>query len=153
MAASLRRCAEHLAAARVRHHVDVEQGVIRVVRLTREYRSLRDEKLAILQITTPDDGRRCRVTIERAFDVGSAPAVTCRDLCRAAADTPLVGVEFDADFENLRMVVETAVEDGDLTRRQLLSMIDALAGAAEVWHAALRGARLAVAHAGHTPAA
>lgn len=145
MAVSLQRCADHLSAERVRHHVDVEQGVIRVVRLTREYRSLRDEKLAILNVTTPDDGRRCRVTIERAFAVGPDVAATCRDLCRAAADTPVVGVEFDADFENLRMVVETVVEDGDLTRRQLVSMIDSLAEAAELWHSVLGGFHLTAA--------
>ena len=138
MAVSLQRCAEFLAAARIRHHDDVEQGVIRVVRLTRDYQNLRDEKLAILQITTPDDGRRCRVTIERAFAVGPDAAAICRELCRAAAETPLVGVEFDADFDNLRMVVETVVEDGELTRRQLMSMVDSLAEAADIWHLALR---------------
>jgi hypothetical protein len=143
MAVRLQRCAEFLAAARIRHHEDVEQGLIRVVRLTREYRNLRDEKLVILQIATPDEGRRCRVTIERAFAVGPDAAATCRELCRAAAETPLVGVEFDADFDNLRMVVETVIEDGDLTRRQLLSMVDSLTEAAEIWHAVLGGMRLA----------
>lgn len=142
MATSLRQCAEHLTAERVRHHVDLEQRVIRVVRLTRDYRNLRDEKLAILQVATPDDGRRCRVSIERAFAVGDDAAVTCRELCRAAADTPAVGVEYDADFDNLRMVVETVVEDGDLTRRQCLSMIVSLTEAAEIWHAVLGGMRL-----------
>jgi hypothetical protein len=141
MAVSLQRCAEFLAAARIRHHDDVEQGVIRVVRLTREYRNLRDEKLVILQITTPDDGRRCRLTIERAFAVGDDAAATCRELCRAAADTPLVGVEFDADYDNLRMVVEVVVEDGELTQRQLVSMVDTLAETAEIWHMARREVR------------
>lgn len=145
MATSLQQCAEHLAAERVRHHVDREQGVIRVVRVTREYRSLRDEKLAILQVTTPDDGRRCRVTLERAFAVGPDVAAMCRDLCQAAAVTPLVGVEFDVDFDNLRLVVETVVEDGDLTRRQLVSMVDALAEAADTWHTAVRAPRLSAA--------
>jgi len=139
MAVSLQHCAELLKAARVRHHLDVEQGVIRVVRVTREYRSPRDEKLAILQVATPDDGRRCRVTIERAFAVGPDAAATCLQLCRAAADTPVVGVEFDADFDNLRMVVEAVVEDGALTRRQLVSMIDSVVEAAEIWHTVLVG--------------
>jgi hypothetical protein len=120
MAVSLQQCAEFLAAARIKHHDDVEQGVIRVVRLTQRYQNLRDEKLAILQITTPDEGRRCRVTIERAFAVGPDAAATCRELCRAAADTPLVGVEFDVDYDTLRMVVEVVVEDGELTQRQLV---------------------------------
>ena len=138
MAVTLRRCAEHLAAAGVRHHLDAEEQVIRIVRVTREYRSLRDERLAILQIAAPDDGRRCRVTIERAFAVGQDAGRTCLDLCQAAAATPVAGVEFDAEFDNLRLVAEAVVEDGDLTRRQLVSMIDALVEAAEIWHAACR---------------
>jgi hypothetical protein len=120
-------------AARVRHHVDVEQGVIRVLWITRDYLSLRQENLAILQITAPDDGQRCRVTLERAFAVGRDPAATCLELCRAAADTPGVGIEFDAGVDNLRMVVEAAVEDGELTQRQLAVMIGSLAEAAERW--------------------
>jgi hypothetical protein len=54
-----------------------------------------------------------------------------------AAGTPLVHAEYDADFENLRMVVETIVEDGSLTQLQLMSMIDRLVEAAEVWHASM----------------
>jgi hypothetical protein len=145
MAISLGRCVEHLVAAGVRHHLDAREQVIRVVRLTREYRSLRDERLAILQITAPDDGRRCRVAIERAFAVGQDAARTCLDLCQAAAATPVVGVEFDAECENLRLVAEAVVEDGDLTPRQLVSMVDAVAEAAEIWHAAAGRPRLSAA--------
>jgi hypothetical protein len=130
-------CAEILSNERVRHHVDAEQDVIRVVFVTRHYRNLRGEKLAIAQIAMPDEGRRCRVTIERAFATGSDAAATCLALCRAAAATPLVGVEFDAESENVRMVVESVVEDGRLTRRQLLSMVDSLVEAAEVWQMAV----------------
>ena len=133
-------CAEILSKERVRHHVDVEQNVIRMVFVTRHYRNLRGEKLVIAQISAPDDGRRCRVTIERAFAAGADAAATCLALCRAASDTPLVGVEFDAECENLRLVAETVVEDGVLTRRQLLSMVDSVVEAAEVWQAAAVGA-------------
>ena len=48
--------------------------------------------------------------------------------------------EFDADFEDLRMVVETVVEDGTLSSLQLLSMVDRLVEAAEVWSVVLAGA-------------
>ena len=135
MAFSLACCAEILSKQRVRYHVDVEQDVIRVVFVTRHYRNLRGEKLAIAQIALPDDGRRCRVTLERAFAAGSDAAATCLALCRAAAATPLVGVEFDAEWENVRMVIEAAVEDGRLTQLQLLSMVESLVEAAEVWQA------------------
>lgn len=153
MAVSLNRCALHLSGAHIPYHHDAEQDVIRVVRLTCEYRNLRDEKMAILQITTPDEGRRCRVTIERAFRASEDTASICRELCRAAADTPLVGVEFDAEFDNLRMVVEAVVEDGDLTRQQLMAMIDSLAVAVDVWHVVLRGMRLTATGADRQPAA
>jgi hypothetical protein len=35
------------------------------------------------------------------------------------------------------MVIEAIIEDGELTRLQLLAMVDRLVEAAEVWHAAL----------------
>lgn len=137
MAFSLDCCAEILSKERVRHHVDVDEDVIRVVFVTRHYRNLRGERLAIAQISMPDDGRRCRVTLERAFAPGSDAAATCLALCRAAAATPLVGVEFDAECDNVRMVVETVVEDAGLTRLQLLWMIDSIIDAAEIWQAAV----------------
>jgi hypothetical protein len=136
----LSHCAEILSKERVRHHVDVEHNLIRMVFVTRHYRNLRGEKLAIAQIAAPDDGRRCRVTIERAFAPGPDAAATCLALCQAACDTPLVGLELDADCENLRLVAETLVENGGMTRRQLLSLVDSVVEAAEVWQAAAVGA-------------
>jgi hypothetical protein len=54
-----------------------------------------------------------------------------------AADTPLVGVEYDESMESIRMVIEAVVEDGELTRLQLLSMVDRLVEAAEAWQVAI----------------
>jgi hypothetical protein len=140
MAFSLACCADVLSGQRLRHHVDQEQQVIRLVFVTRSYRNLRGERLLIAQLTTPDEGRRCRIAVERAFAAGPSPEKTCLRLCRAAAETPLVGVEFDADFENVRLVTEVVVEDGSVTQRQLLAMIDAVVGAAECWQAAVADA-------------
>jgi hypothetical protein len=137
MAFSLDRCADVLTGQRLRHHVDQEQQVIRLVFVTRSYRNLRGERLLIAQLTAPDEGRRCRIAVDRAFAPGPSPEATCLQLCQAAAETPLVGVEFDADFENLRLVAETVVEDGSLTNRQLLTMLDAVVDAAECWQAAV----------------
>lgn len=136
MALSLECCADVLREQRLRHHVDREQQVIRLVFVTRSYRNLRGERLLIAQLTTPDAGRRCRIAVERAFAPGANPESTCLRLCRAAGETPLVGVEFDADFDNLRLVTESVIEDGTLTKLQLLAMIDAVVGAAECWQAA-----------------
>lgn len=137
MPTSLSQCARALAEEGVRHHIDTEEQAIRVAFVTRHYRNLRGERLAIVRIETPDDGHRCRVSIGRAFAVGADPDAACGRLCRLAADTPLIGLEFDADQEDLRMVAEIPVEDGALTRLQLLSMVDRLIEAAEVWHFAL----------------
>jgi len=134
MPTSLPECAQALAAEGVRHHVDVEEQAIRVAFLTRHYRNLRGERLAIVRIEAPDEGHRCRVSIERAFAVGEDSATACERLCRLAAAMPLVGVEFDADREDLRLVAEMPVEDGTLSRLQLLSMVDRVVEAAEAWH-------------------
>lgn len=137
MSTSVSQCAAFLSGDGVRHHVDECERVIRLAFVTQRYRNLRGEKLALVRIETPDDGHRCRVSIERAFTPGPDAALTCLDLCRLAADTPLVSIEYAEDFENLRMTVETVVEDGELTRLQLLSMVDRIVEAAECWQTAL----------------
>ncbi|MCE9632431.1 MAG: hypothetical protein K8S94_17205 [Planctomycetia bacterium] len=137
MSTSVSKCAAILSGDGVRHHVDQAEGAIRLAFVTKRYRNLRGEKLALVRIETPDDGHRCRVSIERAFTPGLNAALTCLDLCRLAADTPLVSVEYAEDFENLRMTVENVVEDGELTRLQLLSMVDRIVEAAECWQTAL----------------
>ncbi|NDC62963.1 MAG: hypothetical protein EBZ59_03030, partial [Planctomycetia bacterium] len=131
MPTSIADCAECLSDEGIRHHVDAEQDTIRIVLVTRRYRNLRGERLLVMTLETPDDGRRCRLSVIRAFATGGDVPATCLALCRLAADTPLVSAEFDADFDDLRMVVETAVEDGELTRQQLVAMVDRLAEAAE----------------------
>jgi uncharacterized protein (UPF0212 family) len=143
MPVSLKDCSKMLAAEAVRHHVDEEEQAIRIAFVTRSYRNLRGEKLAIVRLETLDDGHRCRVSIERAFGCGSDPAATCMLMACLAAETPLVHAEYDADFENLRMVVETVIEDGTLTQLQLMSMIDRLVDAAEVWQASVERVRAA----------
>lgn len=137
MPTSLLECGHAFTDEGVRHHVDHEEQVIRVAFVTRHYRNLRGERLAIVRIEAPDDGHRCRVSIERAFAPGPDADATCGRLCRLAADTPLVAIEFDADREDLRIVAEMPVEDGALSRLQLLSMVDRVVEAAETWHFAL----------------
>lgn len=141
MPMTLAECAKNLAAEAVRHHVDLPEGAIHVVFLTRCYTNPRGEKLAVVRIELPDEGYRCRVTLERAFPAGRSAAATCLTLCRLAAEAPLVGVEYDAAAESLRIVAEAVVEDGSLTRLQLLSMIDRVVEAAEAWQAALSTGR------------
>jgi hypothetical protein len=140
MAMTLNDCAEILSQQGLRHHFDPEEGVIRVVFLTRHYRNLRGERLAIVRIDMPNGSHRCRVSIPRAFALGDDATTTCLQLCRVAADTPLIGIEYDAHGEGLRLVAEAAIEDGSLTPLQLLAMIDSIVEAAEAWHVAVVGA-------------
>jgi hypothetical protein len=150
MAINLSQCAGFLSTAGIRHHVDADQGVLRLVFVTEHYRNLRGERLLIMTLETPDDGQRCRASIQRAFAAGGDVATSCLTLCRLAADTPLVAAEYDADFEDLRMVVETVVEDAEFTSAQLTAMVNRLVEAAEVWSIAIarsascRGIRKAV---------
>ena len=148
MPTRLLQCAAILTRDGVRHHVDADEGAIRAVFVTRQYRNPRGERLAIVRIEVPDDGCRCRVSIQRAFAVGPDPAATCLVLCRMAADTPLVGIEYDEPAEDLRMVIEAVIEDGELTRLQLLSMVDRLVEASEVWHTALNATAAPLARGG-----
>ena len=143
MPVSLKECSRLLTLESVRHHVDDDEEAIRIAFVTRSYRNLRGEKLAIVRLETPDDGHRCRASIERAFACGDDIAATCMLVACLAADTLLVHAEYDADFENLRMVVETVVEDGTLTPLQLMSMIDRLVEAAEMWSGNIDSLRVA----------
>jgi hypothetical protein len=120
----------------LRHHVDVDQGVIRVVFTTETYHNLRGERLAIVTLSTPDEGRILRGTIERAFEPRDDVPRACALLCEMAAATPLVGVEYDRDCDNLRIVAECGVEDSRPTARQIVSLVGRLVDAAEVWFAA-----------------
>ena len=137
MATSLRTCAKFLAREGVRHHVDEDEATIRVVLVSRRYRNLRGERLLIVRIETPDDGYRCRISIPRAFAVGPDPAATVARLCGLAAETPCVGVEYAAPTADIRLVAEMPIEDGRLTRLQLLTLVDRVVAAAEAWHASL----------------
>jgi len=137
MPTSIADCAHLLAEQGLRHHVDFEQAAIRLVFVTRQYRNLRGEKLIVMSLEAPDDGHRVRASITRAFAVGTDPATACLAACRLAADTPVVAVEFDADFDDLRLVVEMPVEDASLSQLQLVSMIDRLVEAAEAWAPAM----------------
>lgn len=139
MPITLTQCAEILAGEAVRHHVDDDEQAVRIAFVTRKYRNLRGERLAIVRLETPDNGYRCRASIERAFACEGDMAAICMTACELAAATPLVSVEFDQPCENLRLVVETAVEDGTLTPLQVMSMVDRLVEAAEMWHAVIEG--------------
>lgn len=136
-----KQCGQHLTAAEIRHHYDPQEDVTRLIWVTNHYVNRRDERLAIVTLSLPDGGRRCRLSIERAFDPGDDPADLCLALCCCAADTPLVGVEYDADGENIRIVVEMALEDATLSSRQLLAMLGRLIEAAECWAVAVIGGR------------
>lgn len=141
MPTTLTACARLLAQDGIRHHLDARDAAIRLVYVTQHYRNPRGERLAIVRLETPDGGRRLRASISRAFPTEGDPAALCLTCCRMAADTPLVGVEYDAEDEGLRLVAEAAIEDGRLTKRQVIAMVDRLVEAAEAWHVALRGAR------------
>jgi hypothetical protein len=138
MATTLTACARLLTQDGIRHHVDAGEQVLRAVFATQDYENLRGEKIAIVTLATADGGRRVRASIARAFPVADDPAAACLACCRLAADTPLVGVEYDPDRDDLRLVVETTLEDGRLTKLQLFSMLDGLVQAAEAWHVGLR---------------
>jgi hypothetical protein len=143
MPLTLKDCAEALQQAGLRHHVDAEEQFIRLVLVTRRYRNRRGEHLAIVTIGVQDDGHRLRLSIERAFDAGLDPAGACLLACRCAAATPLVAAEYDADFDNLRLVIELVVGKQGGDSATLASLVEQLVSAAEVWQLAFDAQRQA----------
>lgn len=131
MAVTLGELAALCRSGGLRHHHDAAEGVILIVLVTRDYRNARDELLAIVRISTPESGTRCRVELERAFATGRDAAATCLAICEATHDVPFVRLEHDATTRSLRLVAELAIEDGTLTRRQFFALIDCVVEAAE----------------------
>lgn len=137
MAVTIGELAELCAAGGLRHHLDAEEGTIRVVFVTRDYVNARGERLAILRIEAVEGGTRCRVVLERAFATGRRAAATCLAICEATGDVPLVRIEHDRASRSLRLVAELAIEDGTVTARQLFALIDGLVEAAEAGQRAI----------------
>ena len=133
MPLNVQRYARLLAEQGLKHHLDAEEGVLRIVLVTQAYRNARGEKLLILTVDAPDDGDRLRARLAFAFPPGDDPARLCLLLCRLTAETPLVAVEFDAEREDLALVAEMPVIDGAITARQVLALVDGLVAAAEEW--------------------
>ncbi len=132
---TLRDCTSALKQTDLRFNHDEAEQVIRLVFVTNRYQNRRGEHLAVVTAAVLDLGQRLRVSIERAVEVGDDPAATCLLACRFAAAMPLVGVEYDDEFENLRLVADVPIADGSLTPLQLRTMIDRLVDAAELWQA------------------
>jgi hypothetical protein len=142
MAVTIGELAELCSAGGLCHHLDAEEGAIRVVFVTHDYVNARGERLAILRIEVFEGGTRCRVVLERAFATGRRAAATCLALCEATGDQHLVRIEHDQANCSLRLAAAMPVEDGAVTPRQLFSLIDGLVHAAEAGQQALtaRGA-------------
>lgn len=126
-----------LTASGIRHHVDREQDSIRVVFVTTRYVNPRAERLAILRVSVVEQGRRCRVALERAFTAGRTAAARCLALCRGLRDIPFARVELDAAGRAFHLVAEMPVEDGGLTAGQLCMLLDAVVATAELGQAAI----------------
>jgi len=139
MAVTIKQLASALAAGGIRHHVDVDDHVIRVVFVTKRYLNPRGERLAILQLEATDGGNTCRASLPRSFPAGSALPDRCLSLCQALADVPLARLEHDPASDTLQLTAELPVEDGELTPRQVFALLDAIVEAAEAGEAALRG--------------
>lgn len=132
---TLKDCVETLGRTDFRYHFDEAERVIRLVFVTSRYRNCRGEHLAVVTVAMPEAEQRLRVSIERVSDVGDDPAATCLAACQFAAAMPLVAVEYDAEFENLRLVSETVIADGSLTQLQLQALLDRMVDGVEIWQA------------------
>jgi len=131
MPISLADLSSLVSKAKLRHHVDDEQGVIRVLLVTQGYRNLRGEHLAIVTVRPTDEGRSCRAALERAFPLADDAAAGCLAACGVAATIPLVAVEHDCVAGCLRLVAEMPVEDSAVTSAQVGALVDRLVEGAE----------------------
>lgn len=134
MPALLAVCGRLLTRAGIRHHLDADEGVIRLVFVTRAYRNPRGERFAIVTLTPSDDGNACHASIKRAFAAGADPAATCLTACRLARTANGIEVTYDEAADAMSIGVSTVLEGARPTPRQLMAMIDRLVTTAEEWH-------------------
>lgn len=137
MAITIGRLSRLLSSGGIRHHVDLDEGVIHVVFVTRCYDNRRGERLAILRVAVAEEGCTCRVSLEQAFAAGKTAAQTCLALCRGCNGAVSVALEEDTASRTFRLVAAVPVEDGRLTLRQLGAVLDSVVAAAEAGTEAL----------------
>jgi len=137
MAVTIGELAAVCTTGGLRHHLDAEEQVIRLMLGTKAYVNARAERLAIVRIEAAAGGERCRVVLERAFTAGRHAAARCLAVCRATSDVPLVRLEHDPTSRSFRLVAEMPVEDAVVTARQLFALLDRVVEAAEAGQRAL----------------
>jgi hypothetical protein len=115
----------------LRHHLDEENRLVRIVFATRRYRNLRGEHLAIVELGVSRDGGACQVAISRAFRPTGGCGPACLALCTELSDSAFVSVRHDAELAILGLTAAIPVEDGAVTAEQLFALVDQLIEAAE----------------------
>jgi hypothetical protein len=136
MPISLTVLADLVSQVGLRHHLDAEEGVIRILLVTTDYRNIRGENLVIVTVRPAAGGRTCQAAIERAFSLAADAAAACLAACGVAATIPLVAVEHDGLAGCLRLVAEMPVEDSDVTAAQVGALVDRVVEGAEAIQAA-----------------
>lgn len=120
-----------LATHGLRHHVDDEELVIRIVLPMRRYLSLRREPLAVVRIEITDMGQTCRASIAPGFRPEGSLAAACLAIAGGLIDCSCVAVHHAAGSDTLDLVAAMPFDSASVTADQLCVLIDHLGAAAD----------------------
>lgn len=128
---TIRCCGRLLEKAGIRHHLDSEQGVIRVVFCTTAYRNPRGERFAIVTLDAPIGSGCLRATIAPAFTAGPSLAVVCRTASALVDDLPSIGVRHDAATGSISLSCTLLLGRGRVSVDGICLLLDEVVSAAE----------------------
>lgn len=131
MAHGIHQLSALLASHGIRHHLDDEELVIRIVLPMRRYLSLRREPLAVVRIEITDTGQICRASIAPGFRPDGNLATACLAIASGLIDQSCVAVHHAAGSDTLDLVAAMPFDAASATADQLCALIDHLCAAAD----------------------
>jgi hypothetical protein len=140
MPASLEQVEGFLAAKRLKYRRDADQIVTGFE--AKRFRDEQDRAGIAIVIRLDEDGRYLELLAPGIYNSRGCrhPAALFQVLLDIAMRTKMIRFEHDPADGEIRCTIECPLEDGSLTERQFLRMLECLAESIDRWHPVIRRA-------------
>ena len=136
MGSTLEQISEFLTSENLKHRIDQERGVIITGFGTEQYLDKDGEHHLGMVISLEEDGEFLKVFSPQcyfALDATNRPALL-QTLLMVSWKTKMIQFEYDDSDGEIRAIIEFPLEDAELTRRQLLRVVQALVQIVDSYH-------------------
>lgn len=139
MAVNLEQLEAFLVEADLKYRLE-DAGHLLTGFATQAYENEDGRRGIAVAVMLSDDGRVLEFTAPRLYDSRRcrAPEKLFESLLAIAMRTQLVRFELDPEDGEIRCTVSYPVEDGGLTRRQFMRLLEAVPRAIDRWHPVIR---------------